>query len=69
MKSVRQESNIQYPPVDEEGDVRGRAHYLVSYDLVPIVEGRNLRYETRAGGKVQGTGQISIATALRPGTG
>ncbi len=69
MKSVRQESNIQYPPVDEEGDVRGRARYLASYDLVPILEGRNLRYETRVGGKVQGTGQISIASAFRPGAG
>ncbi len=48
--------------------------YVVEYDLVAIVEGRNLRYEARypaAGGtgKVQKASQISIASAFKPGTG
>lgn len=58
---------------DKGGEIKGKAHYEITYDLVVTVEGRNLRYEARypAGsrGKVLKTGQISIASAFRPGTG
>ena len=49
-------------------------HYKVDYDLIAMVEGRDLRYEARypAGGgpaaKVQRCRQVSIAAAFRPGT-
>lgn len=59
-------------PVDD-GERRGKVHYKVEYDLVAIVKGKNLRYEARYPtnhlGKVQKTGQISIAAAFKPGTG
>lgn len=74
-----------YPKEDEEDreyqeyenganeGTKGQVHYEITYDLVVTVEGRNLRYEARypAGsrGKVLKTGQISIASAFRPGTG
>jgi len=50
-----------------------RSYYVVQYDLVVIVEGRNLRYEARypsgADGKTMNVVQTSIASAFRPGTG
>jgi hypothetical protein len=33
--------------VDHDGVVQVERHYRVEYDMVPIVEGRNLRYESR----------------------
>jgi len=62
-----------FPVPDEDREMRGKVHYKVEYDLVAIVEGRNLRYEARYPanhlGQVQKTGQISIAAAFKPGTG
>jgi hypothetical protein len=75
MTFLRGEGKIlpTFPVADDDGAVRGKVHYKVEYDLVPIVEGRNLRYEARYPanqfGKVQKTGQISIAAAFKPGTG
>ncbi|CZR65043.1 uncharacterized protein PAC_14943 [Phialocephala subalpina] len=83
MTFLRDEGKITpiYPEVygseegeyDEEEDIRGKPHYLITYDIVPIVQGRNLRYEVRypAGepGKTQKIGQICIAAAFTPGTG
>ena len=54
-------------------------HWEVTFDLVMIVDGRNLRYEARWPSlkdpeaashqqSVQGTGQICIAAAFKPGT-
>jgi len=65
-----------------EGDtytyLRG-THYAVIFDLVMIVNGRNLRYEVRWPSmgdvetfsqhpSVQAQGQINIAAAFKPGT-
>ena len=51
---------------------RGSRHYRVEYDLVMIVDGRNMRYEacyTNAGDdRIMGSGQICIAAAFEPGT-
>jgi len=61
-------------PERPEKGKQGVPHYKVEFDLVPIVEGRSLRYEARyppgAGkkGKVLKFGQISLAAAFRPGT-
>jgi hypothetical protein len=76
MTSLRERGTIlpTFPTPDEDGITRGKIHYEVTYDLVPIVEGRNLRYEARypadaGAGAVQKVGQISIAAAFLPGTG
>ncbi len=57
-------------PVDPEPGTKGKRHYKVQFELVMIINGRNLRYEARypAGGQVQESGQISIAAAFHPGT-
>jgi len=57
-------------PVEPEAEDRAKRHYKVEYELVMIVNGRNMRYEARypAGGEVQQKGQISIAAAFVPGT-
>jgi hypothetical protein len=64
---------ITYPIIDNEGDSIGEEHYEVEYDLIVIVEGRNLRYEARypvgSAGRTLKAGQVSIASAFRPGTG
>ncbi|TVY81960.1 hypothetical protein LSUE1_G007261 [Lachnellula suecica] len=59
-----------YPTPDENGNSRGKPHYKVEFDLYPIAEDGNLRYEARHPdtGKVLKTGQVSIAAAFRPGT-
>ena len=61
------------PEPDADGIVRGMPHYSVTYDLVPIVQGRDLKYVARypadGSGEVLKTGQISIAAAFEPGTG
>jgi hypothetical protein len=49
----------------------GEKHYDIEFELVMIIEGRNLRYEVRwpaGGGVVKGRGDTSIAAAFRPGT-
>ncbi|MCJ1246533.1 hypothetical protein MMC30_003741 [Trapelia coarctata] len=57
-------------PVEPEPGERAKRHWKVEYELVMIVNGRNMRYEARypAGGEVQQKGQISIAAAFVPGT-
>jgi hypothetical protein len=56
-----------------------RLHWVVTFDLVIIVDGRNLRYEVRWPSlndpeaasyqqSVQAHGQICIAAAFKPGT-
>jgi hypothetical protein len=40
-------ATIIYPKSDASGVTRGHPHYRVEYDLVVIVEGRNMRYEAR----------------------
>ncbi|KAI9056206.1 hypothetical protein LZ554_001134 [Drepanopeziza brunnea f. sp. 'monogermtubi'] len=75
MTFLRDEGRIQpkLPARGARGAAQGKAYYEVIYDLVPVVEGRDLRYEARfppnKNGQVRQTGQISIAAAFRPGTG
>jgi hypothetical protein len=75
MTQLRDEGIILpiFPVPNEDGEKRGKSHYKVEHDLVVIVEGRNPHYEARYPanhlGKVQKTGQISIAAAFKPGTG
>ncbi|KAF7893695.1 uncharacterized protein EAF02_001233 [Botrytis sinoallii] len=68
MTFLKEQNLIQ--PVEPEEGVRAKRHYKVGYELVMIVNDRNMRWEARypAGGKVQGTGQVSIAAAFVPGT-
>jgi hypothetical protein len=49
----------------------GKRHYKVKFELVMIIDGRNLRYEARyppGTGTVMEYKQISIAAAFVPGT-
>jgi hypothetical protein len=57
-------------PVDPEPGTEGKRHYKVEFELVMIIDGRNLTFEARwpKGGRVQERGQISIAAAFEPGT-
>lgn len=68
MTFLKEQNLIQ--PVEVEDGVRAKRHYNVKFELVMIVNGRNLRWEARypAGGEVQGRAQISIASAFVPGT-
>ncbi|CZS90876.1 uncharacterized protein RAG0_01758 [Rhynchosporium agropyri] len=74
MTFLRTENHIQptMPAIDQYGIQRGRPRYEITYDLVPIVEGRDLRYEARYPpgelGEVKKSGQISIAAAFEAGT-
>lgn len=72
MTFLRTEGLIQPIKADREEGERFKRHYKVEFDLVMIVEGRNLRYEARyprgEGGQVREGGRISIAAAFRPGT-
>jgi len=54
----------------EEGFV-GEPHFKIEYELIMIINGRNLSFQARwpiGGHDVYGQGQISIAAAFRPGT-
>lgn len=46
---LRDEGHLEiiYPTAGRDGVVHTKPHYRVVYDLVVIVEGRNLRYEAR----------------------
>jgi hypothetical protein len=35
------------PKIDDDSEMRGKRHYKVEYDLVPMVKGRDLIYESR----------------------
>ena len=73
--SFLRDENLIWPTFavpDEKKNPQGKTHWRVDYDLVPIVEGRNLRYEARyptnSSGKALKTGQVGIAAAFKPGT-
>lgn len=68
MSFLVNEGKIQ--AVEPEPGFAGKRHYKIEFELVMIIDGRNLRYEARwpAGGEVRSGGQISIAAAFRPGT-
>jgi hypothetical protein len=61
------------PRLNVDAMKQGVVHYEVTFDLVAIIECRNLRYEARYpannSGKVQKTDQVCIAAAFKPGTG
>ena len=48
----------------------GAPHYKIEFELVMIINGRNLRFEARwpRGGEVKASTQVCIAAAFRPGT-
>lgn len=58
-------------PIDPEDGIYARRHYKIEFDLIMIVNGRNLRFEARwqrDGRSVGGHKDISIAAAFTPGT-
>jgi hypothetical protein len=59
-----------FPLITPEPGVQGKPHYKVEFELVMIVNGRNLRYEARwpKNGQARGTAQVCIAAAFKPGT-
>lgn len=71
---LRDQGRIQpvSPRSNDDGVVRGKMHWEIKYDVVFVVEGRNLSYDlvfpSGPGGKVLKTGKISIASAFFPGT-
>ena len=70
MTFLRDDGTIQ--PIYPEPGKKGMPHYKVDYELVALVQGRNLRYEARypvgSEGRVRQSGQISVAAAFLPGT-
>lgn len=72
MTFLRKQNLIQ--PIEatfnEHGLQISKRHYKVEYEVVMIVDGRNLTFEARwpAGGAIQASKQISIASAFVPGT-
>ena len=81
MTFLKDEKHIKAEPPSEFSTFRGKRahnHYSVTFELVMIVDGRNLRYEARwpprdfveaaNGQTVKATGQVSIAAAFKPGT-
>lgn len=67
MKDLRGPEKIIRPDADQDG-VSEPFYRVMKYKLIPVVEGRNLRYETMMKKEVREIGQISIASAFRPGT-
>lgn len=61
-----------FKPVEPQPGKRGQIHYRVEFDLVIIVDGRNLRFEARyprgEEGIARGERRISIAASFEPGT-
>lgn len=83
MTFLKEEGLIQLQPPSEYSTFSGRKdppkHWSVEFQLVMVVDGRNLRYEARwpvprEDGQfpqeqtVQAKGQFSIAAAFQPGT-
>lgn len=70
MTFLMTEGIIHVEVPDRQKGEGGIPHYRVNYELVMIINGRNLRYEARypIGGQVQHHGQISIAAGFVPGT-
>jgi hypothetical protein len=77
MTFLRDEGHIQ-PEGLSQGEISEKPHWAVNFELVMIIEGRNLRYQARwpmekdrlAGQRpaIQAQGQICIAAAFKPGT-
>ena len=69
MTFLRDEGHIKV--IEASREFSRKKHYEVQFELVMIVNNRDLRFQARwpAGGQVHGEGQISIAAAFRPGTG
>lgn len=61
------------PGKSRDGNTRGKPYYLITYELIIIVEARNLRYQSRypcgSKGTVFQRGQVCIASAFQAGTG
>jgi hypothetical protein len=78
MTFLRDEARIQPEGPSEFSEEPEKLHWAVHFELVMIVEGRNLRYQARwpmekdlhAGQQpvIQIQGQICIAAAFQPGT-
>jgi hypothetical protein len=68
MMPLIRSGRIQLTMPDE--GYEGAPHYRIEFELVMIINGRNLSFEARwpRGGEVQGSTQICIAAAFRPGT-
>lgn len=68
MTPLVRSGRIQLTEPDE--GYEGVLHYKIEFELVMIINGRNLSFEARwpRGGEVQGSTQICIAAAFRPGT-
>lgn len=61
------------PEADGKGVIFGKPHHEVTYALVPVVEGRDLKYlvgyPADQSGEIIKTAQVSITAAFEPGTG
>jgi len=83
MSFLRDEGHIRPVPQSEFSNFKGtkaqQAYWAVTFELVMIIDGRNLRYEARwpplddpeatiHPQRVYAQGQISIAAAFKPGT-
>lgn len=69
MTPIIQQGHIQ--PATIKPGYDGKPHYKIEFDLVIIINGRNLRYEARwpvGSAETRSQGQICIAAAFRPGT-
>lgn len=69
MTPIIQQGLIQ--PATIKPGYDGKPHYKIEFDLVIIINGRNLRYEARwpvGSAETRSQGQICIAAAFRPGT-
>jgi hypothetical protein len=63
-------TNKLIEPSEPEEGYKGKLHYRVRFELVMIVEGRNLQFEARypTGGEVIEGKRVCIAAAFVPGT-
>jgi hypothetical protein len=63
-------TNKLIEPSDPEEGYKGKRHYKVRFELVMIVDGRNLQFEARypAGGETVEGKRFCIAAAFEPGT-
>jgi len=71
MTWLRDQKKLYPVPLNDNDGRRGKKIYRVEYQLVAMVQGRNLRYEARyegLEGMERQAKQVSIAAAFRPGT-
>ena len=65
MTPMKLDENLVTPAYNE---IKWRPYYKIHFDLVMIVNGRDLRYEARYNDHRVGEGrQMSIAAAFEPG--